>query len=211
MTAAYEDLGEDYSAHGFAQRLGFGSRPALVVVDFVNAYVTPGCDLYAGVESAVEAGAQVLAAARKAGIPVIFTRVVYQPGGADGGLFYKKARALKQFEGHSHLGAIVPQLTPREGELVIDKQFASAFFGTSLSSILAASGRDSVIVIGLSTSGCVRATSLDACQHGYIPIVVREAVGDRDERPHEQALFDLDAKYADVVGLDEVVAHLGGL
>jgi maleamate amidohydrolase len=205
------DLAADYDEHGFAQRLGFGSSPALVVVDFVNAYVDPASDLYAGVEDAVAQAQIVLTAARAAGIPVVFTRVVYQPGGTDGGVFYRKVRALQKFEGHGPDGAIIESLTPLPSELVLDKQFASAFFGTSLASYLISHGVDSVLVTGLSTSGCVRATALDACQHGFIPLVVREAVGDRDARPHEQALFDLDAKYADVVSVRDVLDHLTSL
>jgi len=205
------ELVEDYARHGFARRLGFGRRPALLVVDFVNAYLTPGCALYAGVEGAVEPAARVLAAARAATIPVIFTRVVYAQGGADGGIFYRKVAALEVFSGHGAEGEIVPELAPGPGELVLDKQYASAFFGTSLASTLTAAGVDTVIITGLSTSGCVRASAVDAMQHGFVPVVVREAVGDRDERPHQASLFDLDAKYADVVDLPEVLAYLAHL
>jgi maleamate amidohydrolase len=97
---------------------------------------------------------------------------------------------------------------PRDGEVVITKQYASAFFGTSLASTLTAMGVDTVVIVGLSTSGCVRASAVDALQHGFVPIVVREAVGDRDPRPHDANLFDLDAKYADVRDEDEVIAYL---
>lgn len=203
------DLTDDYARHGFARRLGFGRHPALLVVDFVNAYLTPGCALYAGVEAVVEPAARVLAAARTADIPVVFTRVVYAPGGADGGLFYRKVAALSVFQGDSPEGEIVPELAPRPGELVVCKQYASAFFGTSLAATLTAAGVDTVIIVGLSTSGCVRASAVDAVQHGFVPVVVREAVGDRDSRPHQASLFDLDAKYADVLGIDEVLTHLG--
>lgn len=206
-----EDLDGDYAAAGFRKRLGFGRSPAVLNIDFVNAYLDEGSPLYAGVESARDSAARVLAAARAAGVPVIHTVVTYQPGGADGGHFYRKVDALRLFEGESNAGSIVDELAPVEGETLIRKQFASAFFGTSLAPMLTSMGCDSTIILGLSTSGCVRASALDAVQHGFIPIVVADAVGDRDRRPHEQALFDLDAKYADVVSEAEVLEHLASL
>jgi maleamate amidohydrolase len=107
------------------------------------------------------------------------------------------------------LGKIMPQITPGEHEIVIVKQYASAFFGTTLAATLNALGVDTVIITGVSTSGCVRATAVDALQHGFVPLVVRQAVGDRDPGPHESALFDLQAKYAEVVDEDGVVSWLG--
>lgn len=202
------DLARDYDRAGFRARLGFGRRPAVVVVDVCQAYLDPSSPLYAGVEEVVAAAARVVAAARAAGVPVIFTRVVFQPGGADGGVFYRKVPALRVFDAGSPLGEFPPALRPNEDEVVVSKQYASGFFGTSLAATLTARGVDTVIVTGLTTSGCVRATTLDAMQHGFVPIVVREAVGDRDERPHEANLFDLNAKYADVIGVDEVIAYL---
>jgi nicotinamidase-related amidase len=191
-------------------RPGFGQRPALVVIDFVRAYLDPASPLYAGVEAAQAAAITLVQASRTAGIPVIHTRVEYQPGGPDGGIFFRKIRALSCFEqGRApHLAAFAPGLEPAPGETVVTKQYASAFFGTSLSSTLTAQGIDMLLIAGLSTSGCVRATALDACQHGFIPVVVREAVGDRDARVHDANLFDLAAKYADVVRLEEVLQYL---
>lgn len=203
-----EDLDRDYEQAGFGARVGFGRRPALVVVDFVKAYLEPSSPLYAGVEDAVPPARQVLDAARAAGVPVIFTEVVYGPGGCDGGVFFRKVKALELFVGRTKMGEIIDELAPRADELIVTKQYASAFFGTSLASTLTALGVDTTIIIGLSTSGCVRATAVDAMQHGFLPVVVREAVGDRDARPHEANLFDLQAKYADVVGVDEAVAYL---
>lgn len=205
------DLVQDYEKHGFNQRLGFGESPALLVVDFVNAYVLPESPMYAGVEHTVEPGSRLLEAARAADVPVIFTQVVLSPGGgANAGVFRRKVKALEIYEGHTELGRIVEELVPRDGEVVLEKQYASAFFGTSLSSMLAANRIDTLIIIGYSTSGCIRATAVDTVQHGYIPIVVRECVGDRDPRPHEQALFDINAKYGDVVSLDEALSYLEG-
>lgn len=206
-----EALDRDYALAGFGNRLGFGDRPALIVIDFVNAYLRPGSPLYAGVESAVPPARRVLEAARGAGIPVIFTKVVYEPLGRDGGLFFRKVRPLEHFVGESADGDVIPELAPEGQEMVIRKQYASSFFGTSLDSTLRSLGVDTVILTGLSTSGCVRATAVDAIQLGFRPAVVADAVGDRDPRPHEASLFDLGAKYADVVGSDEVLQYLGSL
>lgn len=188
-----------------------GRHPALLVVDFVRAYLTPGSPLYAGVESAQAACVQLLGAARRAGIPVIHTRVSYQPGGRDGGVFHRKLPALCCFERglHPELAAFAEGLEPIEGETVISKQYASAFFGTSLASTLTALGVDTLLIAGVSTSGCVRATAVDACQYGFIPLVVRDAVGDRQPAPHEANLYDLQAKYAEVITLSTAEQYLG--
>ena len=139
---------------------------------------------------------------------MLFTQVRHAPGGADAGWFAVKVPGLSVFEEGSPHGAFPPAPAPTGGEVVVAKQYASAFFGTSLAATLTAARVDTVVVTGFSTSGCVRASALDALQHGFRPIVVREACGDRDEATHEQNLFDLDAKYADVLGEAEVVAHL---
>lgn len=204
------DLAEDYERAGFRARLGFGERPAVIVVDVCMAYLDPDSPFYAGVESAVEEAGRVVDAARAVGVPVIFTRVEYEPGGVDGGLLYRKIPSLRLFEEGSPYGEFPENVRPRADELVVTKQYPSAFFGTSLGATLGAEGVDTTVIVGLTTSGCVRATALDALQHGFIPIVVREAVGDRDPRPHESNLFDMNSKYADVVGIAEVIDHLNG-
>jgi maleamate amidohydrolase len=206
MTGSLED---DYAGAGFDGHLPFGSSPALLIVDVVMAYLDPASPLYAGVEDALAANIALAAAARAAGVPVLFTRVIYGPGGVDGGLFYRKVPALKCFDAGSPLGAFPPGLQPAPGDTIVTKQYASAFFGTSLASTLAALRIDTVLITGFSTSGCVRATALDALQHGFAPFVVREACGDRDPRPHDANLFDLSRKYAEVVGLDQALALLG--
>jgi maleamate amidohydrolase len=141
----------------------------------------------------------VLEAARAGGVPVVFTTVRYQAGGADGGLFYRKVPALEVFQAGSALGELPEVLAPGPGEVVVTKQYASAFFGTSLAASLTAWQVDTCVICGLTTSGCVRATAVDALQHGFVPLVVGDAVGDRDPRPHQASLFDLAAKYAEVV------------
>jgi maleamate amidohydrolase len=150
-------------------------------------------------------------AARSAGIPIFYTNVVYEPGGADGGVFYRKVPALEAFERGSPLGAWPDGLEPAPGEFVVSKQYPSAFFGTSLAATLTANGIDTLIITGLTTSGCIRATCVDAVSNGFIPIVVADACGDRHDAPHEANLFDMNAKYGDVV--DEAVAidHLKDL
>lgn len=204
------DLREDYRASGFAGRLGFGRHPAVLVVDVVRAYLVDGSPLRAPVEDAVGAAARLVAVARRNGTPVVFTTVHYQPGGADGGLFWQKIPALRVFEEGNPLGGFADGLSPLPDETVVTKQYASAFFGTSLASTLTSAGVDTVVVCGLTTSGCVRATATDAMQLGLRPIVVADACGDRDPRLHEANLLDLGAKYADVVSLSEVLETLDG-
>jgi len=144
---------------------------------------------------------------------VLHTNVSYQPGGADGGVFFRKLPALRCFERglHPDLTGFVAGLDPLPAETVITKQYASAFFGTSLASTLTARGIDTLLISGVTTSGCIRATAVDCCQHGFIPIVVREAVGDRAPGPHAANLFDLEAKYAEVVALARVESYLASL
>jgi maleamate amidohydrolase len=193
-----DDLAANY-AGAFGGQLRMGDHPALLIVDVVMAYLDPASPLYAGVEAALKSNERLAAAARNANVPVLFTNVVYRPGGADGGLFYRKVPALSSFDLGSPLGAFPPSLQPRQEEIIISKQYASAFFGTSLASTLRVMRVDSLLITGFSTSGCVRATALDALQHGFVPFVVREACGDRHQAPHEANLFDLQAKYAEII------------
>jgi maleamate amidohydrolase len=203
-----DDIDADYAAAGFGTTFGFGASPALVIVDFVNAYLDKASPLYAGVEDVLQVNITLLAAARTAGIPVVFTGVRYMPGGRDGGLFYKKIKALACFDAGNPWGDFPSALTPRDGDIVVIKQYASAFFGTTLATTLRTLGVDTCLMTGLSTSGCVRASAVDALQHGLIPVVIQDACGDRDARVHKNNLFDLGAKYADVVGSAAVLAYL---
>ncbi|MEU4568907.1 isochorismatase family protein [Micromonospora sp. NPDC023956] len=205
------DLDADYRRAGFGGDLGRGTRRALLLVDFVRAYLDPASPLYAGSPDppALRASAALLDAARRHGTPVVHTRVLLAPGGADGGLFTRKVPALRVFEQGSAFAEAPPSLAPAAGELVVTKQYASAFFGTSLASSLRVLGVDALLVAGASTSGCVRASAVDALQHGFVPLVVADACLDRDPRPHSAALFDLGAKYAEVVTLDEATTLLG--
>jgi maleamate amidohydrolase len=194
---------------GFHGRAGFGRRPALIVIDVNVGFTAPESPLVCDLEEVVAAIRQLLEEARRAEIPIVFTTVSYTEGDKrTAAAFIDKVPALLTLEAGSRWVEIDPRIAPREDEPVLNKLFASAFFGTALSSLLAANGCDSLIVTGASTSGCVRATAVDALQHGYRPIVPREAVGDRNPDAHAANLYDLDAKYGDVVSLAEVIEHL---
>lgn len=194
---------------GFHGRAGFGRRPALLVIDVNVGFTDPASPLLCDLEGVVAAIDRLLGEARRAALPVVYTTVAYGEGDRiAAAAFIDKVPALLTLAAGSRWVEIDPRIAPQPGEPVLNKLFASAFFGTPLASLLTATGCDSVIVTGASTSGCVRATVVDALQHGYRPVVPREAVGDRDPAAHEANLYDIDAKYGDVVALDEVVAHL---
>lgn len=207
-----DSLIENYTRGGFVTKLSFGKSPALVVIDFVKAYLLPESPLFGG-EGCINAhrGAlELLRAARAAAIPVIHTNVAFERGGRNGGVFFRKVPALASFEEGRHplFAEFADGLEPLADETVITKQYASAFFGTTLASTLTAQHIDTIILAGVSTSGCVRATAVDGCQHGFVTIVVREAVGDRAEGPHEANLFDIQAKYGEVCTLEDVTRFL---
>jgi nicotinamidase-related amidase len=201
---------EDALRRGLDGRLEPGDHPALIIVDFVKAYLLERSPLYAAVEAAQAACVQLLDAARQAGILIVHTNLRYREEGRDGGVFFRKVPALRVFldGADPELAQFAPGLEPRPGELVITKQYASAFYGTSLAARLTEARIDTLLIGGVSTSGCIRATAVDSCQHGFIPIVVRDAVGDRPRGTHEANLFDLQAKYAEVRPLAEVRQYL---
>ena len=203
---------EDNYTGVFDGKVGFGRNPAVVVIDFTLAYTTPGSPFFAeGVVRAVADTVPLLQAARAAGNPVIHTKVMYHPSGADGGWFVRKVPALRKLVPGEPLAEIDPKVAPLAEEVVIVKQYPSPFFGTPLAPMLATLGVDTLILAGCSTSGCVRAGALDGVQHGYRVIVPRECVGDRHDGPHDANLFDINAKYGDVVGRDEVIQYLANL
>jgi nicotinamidase-related amidase len=193
---------------GFHGRAGFGERPALVVVDLNLGFTDRASPLACDLDGVVDAVAELLDEARRAGLPVVYTTVAYDEGARrSAAAFIDKVPALLTLEAGSRWVEIDPRVAPRPGEPVLTKLFASAFFGTTLATLLASSGCDGLVVTGASTSGCVRATVVDALQHGYRPAVPREAVGDRNPAAHEANLYDIDAKYGDVVSLAETVAR----
>ncbi|MFC4295912.1 isochorismatase family protein [Novosphingobium tardum] len=186
-------------AGAFAGHIEPGNSPALLLVDMVQAYLQADSPLYCDTAAAaLNCALKLLGAARSGGRPVVFTNVVYAPGGTDGGIFYKKVPALKVFERGSPLGDFPPTLRPSPEELVVTKQYPSAFFKTGLDRWLAERGVDTLVIAGFSTSGCVRASGLDALQYGFAPFIVREACADRQAETHEANLSDLQAKYAEV-------------
>ena len=205
-----DDLSENY-ARDFGRRVGFGDKLALIVIDMVEAYFNPECDLYMGSDASLLSTLRVREAARAAGVPVILTNVVYHPLALDGGRFFEKSKPLRYFLQGNPMGAWPKGLVPEADELIISKQYPSDFFGTSLASTLTAMGVDGVMLTGVSTSGCVRATCVDAMSHGFRTSVIADACGDRHPAPHEANLFDMNAKYADVVSEAETIAHLEGL
>lgn len=204
------DLKANYAA-AYDNRIGFGKKPALILIDFVQAYFEPSSPLHAGVEAALASALRIRAAARAKAMPVILTGVVLHPSGLDGGRFFQKAKPLASFTAGNPLGAWPKGLEPYPDEFVVTKQYPSAFFGTSLAPLLVSMGVDNVILTGLTTSGCVRASCVDAMSHGFITTVVSDACGDRHPAPHEANLFDMNAKYADVVSEAEILDFIASL
>jgi maleamate amidohydrolase len=197
--------------HGsaFSGRVGWGAKPAVLVIDLVRAYSDPGGPFgLPDARTAVAATQALVDAARARGHLVVWTTVRYAAGLVDGGLFVRKVPALACFAEDAPGGWGKLTLTPDVGEPVLVKQYASAFFGTALASTLHAAGVDTVVVAGVSTSGCVRATAMDALNSGFRPQVVRDACADRSPALQQNNLADLDAKYADVVDLQDCLAHL---
>jgi len=204
------DLQENYK-RAYGVRLGFGRRPALLLIDFVRGYSDPACELYAEVEDSLESALRIRSAARAAGVPVIFTRMDLHAKFGNGGWFHEKVLPLRHFYQGNAMGDLAEGIDPQPDELLIGKQYPSAFFGTSLASTLTYLGIDSVLLTGVTTSGCIRASCIDAMSHGFRTIVVADACGDRHPSPHEANLFDMNAKYADVVREGEVIAYLDSL
>jgi maleamate amidohydrolase len=197
---------------GFHGRAGLGERPALVVVDVNVGFTDPDSPLVCDLDDVVEAIRRLLAAFREADLPVAFTTVAYDEAARQSAAaFVAKIPALLTLEAGSRWVEIDPRLQPEPDEPVFTKLWASAFFGTAFASFLAASRADSLVVTGASTSGCIRATVVDALQHGYPATVPREAVGDRNAEAHEANLYDIEAKYGDVVALADVLAAVAGL
>jgi nicotinamidase-related amidase len=198
-------------SEGFGGDLPFGRRAALILIDFMHSYFEPESALCLPSLDSLNSASRLLEAARQSHTLVVHTRVIFGPEGIDGGVFMRKVPALRALIGANFMNEFMPQVAPRSDELVLVKQYASAFFGTTLASTLQAAGVDTLIITGVSTSGCVRATGVDAVQHGFIPKVVRDACGDRGPEPHEANLYDLQAKYADVISEDDALRYFSSL
>jgi nicotinamidase-related amidase len=203
-----DDTREIYERARLGQSVTLGERPAVLVVDFSRGFTDPGSTMGSDLTQEVEATKRLLAAAREREIPVIFTTIGFEPNLKDGSLWLEKAPGLAELIVGGKWVEIDPRLERREEEIVILKKGASAFFGTNLPSILVSQGVDTVIMCGATTSGCIRATAIDLLQYGYPTLVSRECVGDRAQGPHEANLVDIQAKYADVVSVEEVLAYV---
>jgi maleamate amidohydrolase len=198
----------DYERKGFAGRSGYGRSPVMLIVDFINGFTDPSTPLGGDFAWEINATRQLQDAFRRAGLPMVYTTIAYAEDLHDGGLFVKKVPSLAILQHGSPLIEVDQRIAPLPGEMVIEKKYASAFFGTNLDADLRARGIDTVIMAGCTTSGCIRASAIDSLQYAYHTIVVREAVGDRAAGPHEANLFDIDAKYADVVPLADALEYL---
>ena len=199
-----------YRKKGLAARVGFGRRPALLIIDFIRGFTDLKSPLAGNFDAEVLATRKLLLAARRTRIPVFFTTTSYDPDFREAGIFIRKVPSLKTLRAGSPWVEIDSRLRPGGREIVVDKKYASAFFGTSLASTLRALDVDTLIVTGCTTSGCVRATVVDGMQNGLRVIVVRDCVGDRAPGPHEANLIDIDGKYGDVEPLSEVLRRLKG-
>jgi maleamate amidohydrolase len=207
MSALSESAADIYRRQRLGGELGFGSRCAVLVVDFVNGFADPDVLGGGNIAAAIEATKKLLVKARLAGVPVVFTRIVYT-GQQPWSLFCRKMPSLAALTEDNPQSAIVSALEVLPGDVVIRKTQPSAFFGTDLAGYLLSRGVDTVLTAGCTTSGCVRASVVDAISYNFRPIVVQECVGDRALEPHHASLFDLAQKYADVVPLAAVLSHL---
>ena len=203
--------GADYELKGLSARSGYGARPALLVVDFINGFTDPGTGLGGDYGAELAVTAKLLAEFRARALPVYFTTVAYEPHLRDGGKFVTKVPALSILVKGSEWVKVDERIRPLPSESVVLKKYASAFFDTRLDMELQGLGVDTVVIAGATTSGCIRASAIDSMQHGFHTVVARDAVGDRARTPHEVNLFDIDAKYGDVVSSSEVLEYLRGL
>jgi nicotinamidase-related amidase len=206
MSQTDDDVDSIYERAGFGARVERGSRPAVVVVDLSCGFTDPGCALGSDLSSEVAATRQLLEAARAAGAPIFFTTIAFEE--AEESAWLRKAPGLAVLAAGSELVEIDRRLEPRDGEPIISKKGASAFFGTDLAERLRELAVDTVVICGATTSGCVRASVVDAVQHDFPTLVVRVAVGDRAQAPGDAALFDIEQKYGDVISVDDAVAYL---
>lgn len=203
-------LDKNYAKAGYHAKQSWGNRPALVLIDFANAYYDPDSPLYGaeGCQIALDNAIKLAPAARAAGVPVIFTEVKYQPGGGDGGAFYAKVPALACFDDGAETQKLAPGLSVEPNDVLVSKQYPSGFYGTSLAATLHWLKVDTLLLAGVTTSGCVRATCIDSISHGFVTLVIEDAVGDRADGPHQANLFDMSAKYADLLNTEDAITYM---
>lgn len=201
-------VGDVYGRAGFGHRVVRGDRPVVVVVDLTNGFTDATAPTGADLDDVVAHTRLLIDVAREAAIPVVFTTIAFDPGRLSASAWLRKATGMAALVEGSALVAVDARLDKRADEVLVTKHGASAFFGTDLSAILISQGVDTVVITGATTSGCVRATAVDAVQSGFTVLVPRECVGDRARGPHEANLFDIDEKYGDVIGVDDAVDYL---
>lgn len=197
-----------FKHQNFGNVMGLGKKSALVTVDFTVGFNDPNLFGGGNIDPAVKRTVGLLAYFRERKLPVAHTRVVYADDGSDAGVFTLKAPRLKMLTETHPAGQVVPELTPVVGEYIVRKTQASAFFGTNFGAWLTMNGVDTLVITGATTSGCVRATVVDAVGYNIRPIVVTDCVGDRAIGPHDANLFDMGQKYADLMSRDEVINAL---
>lgn len=202
------EIYRDYKRKGLGANCGYGSSPALLVVDFINGFTDPSTPLGGDFSAEIGAARDLLSAFRTAGLPVVFTTIAYRLPERDGGMWIRKVPSLEILRKGTRMVEVDERLRPRRGEYVLEKRFASAFFKTDLEDYFAARGVDTVVMVGCTTSGCVRASAIDSISCGFHTVVVAEATGDRAEGPHRANLFDIEAKYGDVVSLREATDYI---
>lgn len=206
-----QTLAEYYQKAGIGRRMGFGKRPSILVIDFQEGLTNPKYPLAANLDKEILATRELLDIARPKNVPVVFTMTVYDGSGQDGGRYFDKIPSLKTLLKGSPLGVIDKRLEPQPTEHIIEKKYQSAFFGTSVFSILTSLQVDTTIICGCVTSSCVRSTAVDSMQSGFYTIVCRQCVGDRVPGPHQSNLIDIDTKSADVIDKEEVLRYLSEL
>ncbi len=211
VLAEYTRLRQEFRDKGFGRRVGFGQRPALLAVDFITGFTDLRSPLAGDLDAQLAATNRLLEAARAVGIPVIFSTVAYDAELQEAGIWIRKIPSNSWLVEGSEWVEIDRRLRQRPHETTLVKKYASCFFGTDLAARLVSRRVDTLIITGCTTSGCVRATVVDACSYGFHTIVVEEAVGDRAALPHAASLFDIEVKYGDVVGLAEALGYLRGL
>jgi maleamate amidohydrolase len=196
-----------YGERGSSPRVGYGQYPAVLVVDMVKVFTQPGTPLVCPLESEIKQIKRILAVARSREVPIIFSTVIYNDP-IECGIWIKKTPFANLLGPDSELTEVDERLERQPSESLLIKNYPSCFFGTDLVSRLVYQQIDTLIIVGCSTSGCVRATAVDACSYGFHTVLVAEAVGDRADAPHIANLFDIDAKYGDVVSVEDVLKYL---
>ncbi|WP_019119063.1 isochorismatase family protein [Brevibacillus massiliensis] len=212
MAAILKDDEVFFKERGFGKQLGFGNKPGLIVVDLIIGFTDPTMPMGSDLTEQIENTNILLDRVHQMGFPVYFTAISYDDDTfADSGIWYKKMEGLKTLKSGTEAVKVDPRLNKRPGDGLIIKKYASAFFGTDLIARLNTNHVDTVVIVGCTTSGCIRSTVVDALQYGYRPIVVEDAVGDRSLASHEQSLFDMRQKYAEILKTTEVVDTISSI